>query len=148
MAHNALGKKDASGAIYLDCRNSAGLQDEQVMLYGNPMADGTMFGGLLNYRDQSFYDAHPSMYFLSPAGAFRIDVFAAHTASPEMSNYPIWFENEAARGAYIRTQQSGSFITASPDTAAGTLISLVTCSDYDAGESARFVVNGVLVPIS
>ena len=148
MTHNAFGKKDKAGAIYLDCRNSASLQDEQVFLYGNPMADGSMFGGLVQYRDQGFFDAHPSMYFLAPSGNYRIDVYAVHTASPEMSNNPIWFENASARSAYIRNQQANSLITPSTEVGEGTLISLVTCSDYDAGDDARLVINGVLTPLS
>lgn len=93
MARNVAGKKDENGAIYLDCRNSKEFLDEQVVIYGNPMADGTMFGSLVSYSDNAYLTEHPSLYLYTPAANYRIDVFAAHTASPAMTNYPIWFEN-------------------------------------------------------
>ena len=148
MTHNAAGKNDKNGTLFLDCRNSVELLDEQIFLYGNPMADGSMFGGLLSYTNQSFLDEHPSIYFLTPARAYRIDVYAAHTASPDMSNYPTWFADAAARRAFMEAQQADSMIAGSPDLAAASLATLVTSSDFESGENSRFLVNGVLVPLS
>ena len=147
MARSAEGKRDQTGAIFLDCRNSSAFSDEQIMIYGNPMQDGTMFGSLASYRDQAYYEQHPQMMLFTPAQNYRIDVFAARTASPEMANYPTWFENADARSQYLNAVQAQSFIRAEVEIAADAkLVSLVTCSDYDAGENARFVVHGVLTP--
>ena len=148
MARGANGKKDENGAIYLDSRNSNEFLDEQIVIFGNPMADGSMFGSLLSYRDEAYLAEHPSMYLYTPHGNYRIDIFASHTASPAMSNYPIWFTNAAARTDYIEAAIAQSSIkpsvTIAPD---AKLICLVTSSDFDAGANARFVVHGVLTQL-
>ena len=148
MARNVNGKKDDNGAIYLDCRNSNAFLDEQIVIFGNPMADGSMFGSLISYRDEAYLASHPSLYLYTPSGNYRIDVFAAHTASPAMSNYPIWFTDAAARTDYIEAAIAQSSIkpavTIAPD---AKLVCLVTSSDFDAGANARFVVHGVLTQL-
>lgn len=148
MERNAKGKKDESGAIYLDCRNSIEFLDEQIVIFGNPMADGSMFGSLVSYRDNDYLAAHPSLYLYTPYGNFRIDVFASHTASPAMANYPIWFADAAARTDYIEAAKAQSAIkpevAIAPD---AKLICLVTSSDFDSGANTRFVVHGVLTQL-
>ena len=145
MERNEQDKKDKNGAIYLDCRNAAELADAQIMIYGNPMEDGSMFGSLVEYRSQAYFAEHPCLYLYTGEKTYRIDVFAANTASPEMANYPTWFETDASRTIYINGLRESSFIQSDMTIAAdATLIALVTCSDFDAGENARFVVHGVL----
>lgn len=145
MERNELGKRSKSGAIFLDCRNSAELADAQVMIYGNPMADGSMFGSLLSYRDQAYYTAHPTMYLYTAEKTYRIDVFSAHAASPAMSNYPVWFENDSVRATFVKEIREKSLIQTDLAVASDAkLVSLVTSSDFNAGEDARFVVHGVL----
>lgn len=149
MEKNAKGKRDPNGAIYLDCRNSATLADAQNMIYGNPMADGTMFGSLINYNQQAYLDLHPVMTLVTPEKKYTIDIFAAHTASPAMSNYPTWFENDQARTAYLDSVKAQSVIQSSITIQQNDqLICLVTSSDFDAGEQSRFVVHGVLREIT
>lgn len=146
MTRNELDKKDKNGAIYLDCRNTKELSDAQIMIYGNPMADGSMFGSLVEYRSQAYFTEHPTLMLFTPEGRYRIDVFAARTASPAMSNYPTWFETDSARARFVSAIQQGSLIQSDLTIASNaTLITLVTCSDFDAGEDSRFVVHGVLV---
>lgn len=146
MDHASNGQKSDSGAIFLDCRNSSALLDEQIMIYGNPMADGSMFGSLLSYKDQAYYAAHPSMHLITGNRTYRIDVFAAHAASPDISNYPTWFLDKTARKQYIDAAIGKSSIKTSVSMGENdVLVSLVTCSDYEAGDNARFVVHGVLV---
>lgn len=148
MARNSNGKKDENGAIFLDCRNSNEFLDEQVVIFGNPMADGSMFGSLVSYSDPVYLQEHPSLYLYTPGGNYRIDVFAAHTASPTMTNYPIWFADAAERANYIEAAKAQSVIK--PDVAIADdakLVCLVTSSDFDSGANTRFVVHGVLTQV-
>ncbi len=145
MERNEQDKKDKNGAIYLDCRNAKELVDAQVMIYGNPMADGSMFGSLAEYRNQSYFAEHPTLYLYTGDTAYRIDVFAVNTASPAMSNYPTWFETDSSRATYINGLRDASLIQSDMTIAAdATLIALVTTSDFDEGEDSRIVVHGVL----
>lgn len=145
MDRNELGKRDKSGAVSLDCRNSATLDEAQIMLYGNAMEDGSMFGSLASYRDAAYFAAHPFLYLCTPEKIYRIEVFAANTASPAMANYPTWFETDAARATYLKSVADKSFLASNLAIASDAkLVSVVTNSDFEAGEDARFVVHGIL----
>lgn len=147
MEHDFSGKKNSSGAIYLDCRNDASFSDEQIMIYGNLMSDGSMFSPLVQYLNQSFFDQHPVFEFYTPSGKYMISVYSAHRGSPAMSNYPIWFMDAAQRDAFISSETAASAIRSAVQIQEGeTLISLVTSSDFDAGEDARVIVRGVIRP--
>ncbi len=148
MERNELGKRDKNGAIFLDCRNTAEFVDAQIMLYGNPIERGSMFGSLMEYRNQSYFAEHPTLYLYTAQKNYRIDIFAAHTASPAMSNYPTWFENDSTRAMFINGVREKSLIESDMTIASDAkLVALVTCSDFDAGEDSRFVVHGVLAEI-
>ena len=146
LSRNADGKKDKSGAICLDSRNSAAFLDSHIVLYGNAMADGSMFGSLVEYRNQEYLAAHPSLYLITPEKSFRIDVFAAYTGSTSIADYPIWFEDKSARTAYLSAIRKESLI--SSDVAVGgddQIISLAT--NVTKADGTRFVVCGVLIPV-
>lgn len=52
------------------------------VIYGHNLHDGSMFNGLLNYRDEDFYAANPTFTLYTPeegAGTWRI--FSCHTAT-------------------------------------------------------------------
>lgn len=145
MTRNVYGERDSHGAVSLDSRNSDQLLDGQIILYGNAMADGTMFGSLVQYRDQSYYGAHPTMTLYTPFETYTIHIYSAHLTSPEMANYPTWFDSEVERQSFINMNLAKSFIAGEsdvPDDA--TLITLVTNSDYTAGENSRFALRGYL----
>ena len=146
MTRDAQGKKDQNGAICLDGRNSAELLDEHIILYGNAMADGSMFGSLVSYGQQAYFAAHPTLSLYTPEKAYTIRVFAAHLTSPDRSNYPTWFETADTRAAYIQEICNKSAISSELEIPADArLISLVTNSAFDAGENSRFVIHGYLV---
>ena len=48
------GRRNGSGSIFMDCRNSKGFQDTVCILYGHNMRDGSMFAPLNQYHDKSF----------------------------------------------------------------------------------------------
>ena len=146
MTRDIYGKKSESGAIYLDSRNTTELVDDQIVIYGNPMQDGTMFGSLVSYSDAAYYEAHPSLTLYTETEKYRIDVFAAHTASPAMSNYPILFLSADERKSYIESARGQSFFQTNLEIGGDDrLVCLVTCADFDAAANACFVVHGVLV---
>ena len=51
------------------------------MIYGHNLHDGSMFNGLLNYRDEDFYAANPTFTLYTPEGAGTWRIFSCHTAT-------------------------------------------------------------------
>ncbi|MCL1897129.1 MAG: class B sortase, partial [Clostridiales bacterium] len=52
---DAEGWYSLSGAIFLDCHNSADFSDFSSILYGHHMQNGSMFGSLQAFNDASFF---------------------------------------------------------------------------------------------
>lgn len=60
--HNQNGKKSRYGALFLSSQDSfARNGDKNIVIYGNNMKDGTMFGSLKKYRNINFYKQNPSI---------------------------------------------------------------------------------------
>lgn len=51
------------------------------VIYGHNLHDGSMFNGLLNYRDEDFYAANPTFTLYTPEGAGTWRIFSFHTAT-------------------------------------------------------------------
>ena len=47
------GEKNAAGSIFLDYRNQADFSDPKIILYGHNMKNGSMFGNLKKYQEES-----------------------------------------------------------------------------------------------
>lgn len=76
-------KKNASGAIFLDCWNAKDFTDFNTVIYGHNMKDGSMFAGLREYRNQSFADKHRTIEVTLLGKKLTYQVFAAYTAQSE-----------------------------------------------------------------
>ena len=57
LNHLPNGEKNKMGSIYLDYRNND-FEDENTIIYGHNMNDGTMFSELENYKKQDYYEKH------------------------------------------------------------------------------------------
>lgn len=63
LSHNFLKEEQYSGSIFLDGFTSTYPMDDNVILYGHNMKDGSIFGSLKQYKDQKFYKEHPEFEF-------------------------------------------------------------------------------------
>ena len=96
------GTANKEGSIFMDCRNDPGLSDRNTILYGHNMNNGSMFAVLSKYRRSSFFNAHRTIYYLTPDGDYKITVFACLTVSATGEAYDMFQRAEDLR-AYIRS---------------------------------------------
>lgn len=131
-----------NGSLFLDYRNSADFSDGNSIIYGHHMQTGDMFGTLVKYKDQSYYDTHPYLYLTTPTQKYRVDLFAGCIVKANAEIY----QDTDITSEYLQTcmaestfQPSGEIDTDGP------ILTLSTCTyEFD---NARYVVLGVLVPI-
>lgn len=136
-------KWNNSGSIYLDYRNTQDFSDIHSIIYGHHMKNGTMFAGLIEYKDQSFYEEHPSFYIITPEKKIQINVFAAYNILPPAYTWQMEFDNDADYQAWISaTIEASSFIPKMIPTIEDRVITLSTC-DYNQADE-RFVVVGYI----
>lgn len=107
-----------------------------------------MFACLQKYVDQSYYDQHPVMYYLTPSQNYRIDLIAAHIVESTLNNFPGYFSSDNDYANYLNQLTTHSFFgTKATVSTSYQMITMSTC-DYSANyNDPRFLVHGMLVPI-
>lgn len=149
LEHDYTGRRSGAGALFFDTRATKALTGDNLIIYGHHMKDRSMFGSLLQYQKQEYYDAHPTMYLLTLDGNFRIDLIAARFQNSDAEHYPIWFESDDARRRFVQNAVQNSDFQAADYAyrADARIVSLVTCAYSSYIEDAKYAVTGWLTPI-
>lgn len=74
LNRNFYGEYSYSGIPFLDARCSA--DSTNLIIYGHHMNNGTMFAGLCNYTDYSYFTEHPTVVLETKDGVFAYSVFS------------------------------------------------------------------------
>jgi sortase B len=135
------GSWNIGGTLFLDYRCTGDFTGRNNVVYGHHMKSGTMFGSLVRYRDQSYYNEHPVMYLATPMGQYRVELFAGCTIDAMDNIYDINPSDEQI----LRLTRRSSFAPDHEISLDGPILTMSTCA-YDF-ENARYVVIGRLVPI-
>lgn len=137
-----------TGAIFADKDAQLDIDDSNFILYGHNMKDGSMFAQIDDYANQSFYDAHPVMYFLTPERDYTIQLISGHIVESKLTNFPLTWGETKGYADYLSEIQSVSVFQSNfhPSTDYQ-LITLVTCNYSSRYVSPRFLLQGQLVPI-
>lgn len=137
------GTRHVAGSIFADGRNTIDLSDENVIIYGHNMRDGSMFALLPRYARQEFYEAHPVWYLLTPTKNYRVELFAGFVTSTRSLVYSLQRENTAdGRPITDKAYDDSSFRGVEAPEPGERTLTLSTCSYEFAG--ARYVVMGIL----
>lgn len=85
LNHNFDGEKDEAGSIFADARNDVFLPDDNIIIYGHNMKNGSMFGTLQYYLDKDYYNSHNIVSFdtLYKRGTYQIAVVGLSKISEE-----------------------------------------------------------------
>ena len=81
LTHDAMGKRNTNGAIFLDESTLLMTRPYTLLLYGHNMKSGNMFGNLRKYKDFSYCFAHRIFQFDTIFEEGRYVIFAADTIS-------------------------------------------------------------------
>lgn len=148
LTHGFDRKKSDAGALFLDCRSNIKAADENFIVYGHRMKDDSMFGSIPQYAEEDYYRQHPTMYLLTPAQNYRVELFACRTVRSEEKYFETAFESAAAFQRYLdkAVEQSYWRTGAEPGTGQSAL-TLATCSTYANADNPRLLVHGLLVAI-
>lgn len=122
------------GAIFLDYNDTGTFADENNVIYGHHMQDGSMFAALskqLVYEDE--FNAHRDIYVLTPDMNYKCQSFSVVLTDGWDLLVQTAFESQQARSDYIKDKQDRSVVQPSegmpnPDSISR-LVTLSTC-DY------------------
>lgn len=149
LTHTPDGEERIAGSIFLDGRCQADFSGPHSILYGHCMRNGSMFGSLLNYKNQDYYDRYPYLWLITPERSWQLCIFAVCVADSEEE--PEFWQTEFQERGDSRMENWLKKITGSsliqpryevPERFS--IVTLSTCSyEFD---DAKCLVTGFLVP--
>lgn len=136
-------KWNSVGSVFMECMNSPDLTDYNTILYGHNMGDGSMFAGLHEYEEETYWQEHPYVYLLTDAGVYRYEIFAGYRAEVESPTYGLSFNQQTTKEKFLNhAQESSVFHTGILPQGQDRVLTLSTCTG--AGYAARWVVQARL----
>lgn len=74
LKYNAMKKRSKSGAIFLDSKLKSNFDNQDSIVYGHRMRDGTMFGPLAKYKSRAYLRDHPYIFVYTPKATKKYKV--------------------------------------------------------------------------
>lgn len=137
------GSANGAGSIFMDYRNEPDMSCRNTVLYGHHMKNGTMFNQITQYKQQEFYDQHPTALLMTPGGNYKIEFIAGYVTDMNSAAWKMEFatDEEFSRWLADAIAQSTFISTIEPE-AQDRVLTLSTCS-YEYAD-ARYVLVGIL----
>lgn len=134
---------NSAGSIFMDYRNEPDMSCRNTVLYGHNMKNGTMFHQITEYRQQDFYDQHPTALFMTPGGNYKIEFVAGYVTDLNSDAWKIEFGSDREFSLWLSGAMAQStFISTREPAPQDRVITLSTCT-YEYAD-ARYVLVGIL----
>ena len=138
LNHDATGKKNVNGAVFMDENTSLLTRPYTILLYGHNMKTGAMFGNLKKYEEFTYCFRHRYFQFDTLYEEGRYVIFAVETISltPGKARYlsltALQSDNRETRKEAIRTLKNHSLHDMALDVdEEDQLVLLITCVGDD-----------------
>lgn len=131
------------GSIFMDMRNDNDFTNQNTIIYGHNMKNGSMFGTLKRYQEEAFYQKHKYFYIFTEDKMYRYQVCAIYTTTADSDVYTVTYDTKEDWLAYEQSILDRSCI----DTGVSLgekdrIITLSTC--HGVHTDNRFVVQAKL----
>lgn len=140
-------KYSNAGSVFLECKNNRNLLDFNTVIYGHHMVNGSVFGPLVNYRQEGYLAEHPYIYIVTDRDLRRYEIFSAYEADLDSHTYRLYYpDTETKQAALDHFTGSSLVATGIVPTADDYILTLSTCvgnNTYD----TRWVVQARLAGI-
>ena len=148
LNHNIDGSYGRPACIYTESLNSKEFTDNNTVIYGHNMKNGTMFAQLHKFEDKDFFEEHREVTIYLPDKVLHYKIFAVHTYDDRHLLYSFDFSDKAVYRDYLESVFSIRDMSANIDTDMTVteddkIITLATCVYKQ--PSLRFYVQAVLM---
>ena len=143
--HRTYKKEDNfAGTIFIDSSNSPDFSDQNTIVYGHNMKNGSMFGKLKYYQKQETIDKSKYFWILTPEEDYKYEIFAVYVANVSGDTYTLIKGPGQETIDYGNAMQNKSLLDLEKRDFIETdkIVTLSTCTG---NTSTRFVVQGVRV---
>lgn len=136
------GTENSAGSILIDHRNEPDFSDQNTVIYGHNMNNGTMFADISKFRTQSYYEEHPNILIMTPEGNYLYEIVAGYVSKKNGSAWQMSFSSDEIAHEWIQEAISKSyFVSGTVPEPGDHYLTLSTCS-YEF-KDARFVLVAV-----
>ncbi len=144
ISHSANKETNRAGAIFLDYQNDSGFSDQNTVIYGHRMNDGSMFADLHLYEKDAFFKENDRVYVYLPDGTVSTyGIFSSYIVNEIDDTYTLGFSSDDKFDDYLKKMQGRSGVKTdvqlSPQ---DKIITLSTC--VQGQDTKRYVVQAVL----
>ena len=147
LNHDAAGKRNSNGAIFMEEGTRLLTRPYTIMLYGHNMKSGMMFGNLRKYTDPTYCRKHRSFRFdtLYEEGQYEIFAVVTISVTPGKARYlDLWAlrspDRETRKDALASLKRANSYVSTAEVSEEDQILLLVTCVGDD---DERLVVAAV-----
>lgn len=147
LNHSYDKKWSGFGSIFMDYNSSNDFNDYNTFIYGHHTKDGSMFGEVYKFLDESFYKEHPFFYVYTPNKNYKVEVFSAYVDDTESKSYNLSFASLEDYKDYINMIQNKSKINSDLviDYKKDKIITLYSCShEPNHKKTDRYFIHGIL----
>ena len=147
LMHNIDGSYGYPGCIYTENMNSKDFTDNNTVIYGHNMKNGSMFAQLHKFEDPDFFKENREVLIYLPDEVLHYTIFAAHIYDDRHLLYSFDFTDPEVYQKYLDSIFSTRDMSANIDkditvTTDDQIITLVTC--IGSQPSNRLLVHAVL----
>jgi len=147
LNYNMDGTKGYPGCIYTENLNSKDFTDNNTVLYGHNMKNGTMFAGLHNFADKDFFTENNQVIIFLPDRTLYYEIFAAYKYDDRHLLQSFDFADEDVYANYLAAiyenkDSAANINRESIVTGEETIITLSTCVANQ--DDKRYLVQAVL----
>ncbi len=145
LYHTITGESNKSGTLFIDSRDTKGIESQNVIIYGHNMKNDSMFGKLSNFMDNKFFAAGDNkyFYFYIKDKIYKYEIYSVHITDAVGETYSIIFPTPDSFVQYFNKMARASYhATSLTATGYSQTMTLSTCVDDD---SKRLVVQALRI---
>ena len=144
--HRTFEKTDNfAGCLFVNSYNMGDFTDQNTIIYGHNMKNGSMFGKLKNFNDPEVFKKSRYFWIFTPDFIYQYRIFSASVVDKTGMTYQISFTDDEfdqfISRAYSNSVVDNQDVTVTKE---DRIVTLSTCTGDD---STRFVVMGKLAQI-
>ena len=137
-------QENKNGSDFVDYHNQPDFTDRNTIIYGHNMKNGSMFGTLDCYQDQSLYQEYPCFYIYVPGSVLEYQIISCYAGRNGSIGYTYSFPESEDFQKFVDTVLSYSdYDTGVIITDSDHIVTLSTCVNTD--QNYRYLVHGKLV---
>ena len=142
------------GTIFLDADDRPDFSNQNIVLYGHHMNDGSMFARLSDFADPEVFNAHRTVYLLTPTRNYQFRTFSIIRTTGSEALVSVNFSGSEDRAKYVQDKQNRNLVVPSDGAidpfGVEKLLTLSTCdyNEYDGRAVLFATLEDSAVPVN